>query len=102
MKRLLVVAAIAALAVTSVAGEAEARRGSRTQVVQTAPAVDINTLLLLGAMGGTGLTGSAALLPFLLAPQATTVIESGRGRGIRRSRGGVVTGPLPALSRRAR
>jgi hypothetical protein len=111
MKRLLAVAAIAALAVTSVAGDAEAqRRGgrSRTQVIQTAPAIDLQTLLLLGALGGNGLTGGigltglTALSPLLLQPQASTVIIDG-GRGGRRGGRRVVqnpTGPLPALSRR--
>ena len=114
MKRLLAVAAIAAFAVTSVTGDAEAqRRGgrSRTQVIQTAPAgIDLQTLLLLGALGGNGLTGGiggiglTALAPMLLQPQASTVIIDG-GRGGRRGGRRVVqnpTGPLPALSRRAR
>lgn len=86
MKRILAACLVAALATTAFVGDAEARRRGRTEVIQTAPAIDINTLLLLGALGGggggmglasAGVGGGLGLLPFLLAPQ-TTVVETRR------------------------
>jgi len=102
MKRLLVATLLAALTLAAGAADAQAQRRSRTTVVQTAPAIDPTTLLLLGAMGtgaGSGGLGMLALLPFL-APQQTTIIDNGRRRGFR-TRGtiGGGGGPLPALRR---
>ncbi len=101
MKRF-VGAALAAVALMGLATSADAQRYRRgeTTVVQSAPAVDINTLLLLGAGGGLGTGGMSSLLP-LLALQGqgtTTVIQEGgrryggwRPRGPRPVPGGTVT-----------
>lgn len=90
-----ILAAAAALMVLASAGTADAQwRRGRTTVVEQAPAgVDLNTVLLLGALGGGSATGLEAVLP-LLALQGqgtTTVIE----RGGRRWRG-----PRPAPTAR--
>jgi hypothetical protein len=61
-------------------------RGRGTTVVQTAPGIDVNTLLLLGAMGG-GATGglASAALPLALlgaavAQPTETVVTRSRRR----------------------
>lgn len=93
MKRILAAAAVF-LTLAGVAGSAEAQ-SRRTRVIQTQPSgIDINTLLLLGTLGGAD-AGMAGILP-LLALQgqgSTTVIE----RGGRRWRG-----PRPAPTSRSR
>jgi opacity protein-like surface antigen len=62
------------------------RRGRGTTVIQTAPGIDVNTLLLLGAMGG-GATGglASAALPLALlgaavAQPTETVVTRSRRR----------------------
>lgn len=80
MKSILAAAA-AALVLAGSAGSADAQwRRGRTTVIEQAPAgVDLNTVLLLGALGGGG-TGLEAVLPLLALQNqgTTTVIERGR------------------------
>ena len=107
MKRLLATAMVAAFALTAVAGDAEAqRRRSRTEVITTAPSIDPLTLMLLLGGGGIGQAGLAygggglgiapLLLPQLLAPPQTVIIEERGGRRGDRRR---VRERAPALRR---
>lgn len=99
MKRSIAAGLVALMGLGLFATDASAdhRGHGRTRVIQSAPSgVDVNTLLLLGTLGG-GLgadAGLSAMLPLLLAqPQTTTVIEE-RGRRWR--------GPRPAPTSRIR
>ena len=90
---------LGALALGALASTADAQsrhrhhyRGGGQTIIQQAPSsgIDLNTLMLLGAAGGTGLTGGGitGLLPLLALtqPQATTstIIEEPRRRFRRR------------------
>lgn len=92
MKRF-VIAAVAALSLGSMVAadtaDAQSRRfrGRTTVITPASPGIDVNTLLLLGAMGGgaAGLGTNAALPLALLGaavaqPQTTVVERRGRRR----------------------
>jgi hypothetical protein len=91
MKRYVGAALAAIFAVGALASTAEAQerrwrgRDRGPVIIQQAPSsgVDVNSLLLMQALGAGGTTGgAAALLPFLLTQpqQTTTVINSSRRR----------------------
>ncbi len=67
------------------------RRGGGTTIIEQSPGIDLTTMLLLGGLGGGGLTSMASggaglgILPFLalsgmLEPQTTVIRERRRGR----------------------